>query len=293
MANDIIEIILNSIKAIQILSIYNITFGVLVAIVIAILTWTGAIYFAKLWNKAYTRRPISYLLSGLAAIISFIYIIVFFSFSQLDTITKLYLELWSKSLKINQQWQDETFHKAFYAVKKQDPEGFIGVTTPEDGGSFIPLRNENAQLEAAYVYANQASQDFKKTYPFLSKVLFGNNTHTTKNEISSDIKRYFEQDYGNGNQDIKSEISKLLDRYAVSVDLCGLEQMEQINPNENREYKAAWAVDLASDNIRKQLEKRISRVKIMTRIGLTVVFLIIQLIPFGLIGYMAYRALKV
>lgn len=293
MVNDIVEIIFNSLKAIPTLSIYNITLGIVVAIVIALLTWVGAIYFAKLWNKAYTTKPMNFVLGGFAALVSFIYVILFLSFNQLDTITSLYLEIWSKSLKINQQWQEDTFHKAFYAVKKEDPEGFIGITTPENGGNYIPLRNEKAQLEAAYVYANQANQDFKNTHPFLSKLLFGNNTHTTKNEISSDIKVYFEQDYGNSNQDIKSEISNLMKQYAVNVDLSWLDKLEQINPNENRDYKAAWAVDLASDNIRKQLEKRISRVKTLTRIGLTIIFFGIQLIPFSIIGYLAYSDLKV
>lgn len=295
MSQDIIEIIINGLKTVKSFSVLHFTLGFALAMILAAITWVGAVRSAMLWNKAYHKKPVSHVFGFFAACFTFFYVIIFMSFGRLDSITQLYLDVWSKSLKINQPWQESTFQKAFYAAKKTDPDGFVNVTPPENGGDYIPVRNDKTRVEVAYVYANQANQNFKATHPFLSCILFGNDIHTTKKEISSDIHAHFNKEYTSRNEDdIKTEIGNLMDKYAVNVDLTWLEELYQVKGNKNpSQYQAAWAVELASENIRNQLEKRVKRVKFLARTGLTLLFLLLQLIPFGIIGFLAYRNLKI
>ena len=294
MLEDIFNIVINGLHAVKSFSTLQFTLGFAFAGVLAALTWMAAVYSAKLWNMAYHTKPVSHVLGFFAALLTFFYVIIFISFGKIDALTRLYVDVWSESLKINQPWQEATFKKAFYAAKETDPEGFLNVKSPENGGDFIPVRDNNVRVEVAWVYASMANQNFKTSHPFLNRILFGNNIKIARKDISNDMQAYFSNNNDASEQkSVKTEIEDIIDKYAANVDLSWVTDLYQANGNtQTKYYQAAWAVDLASENIKKQLHKRVKRVKFLARTGLTLVFIVLQLIPFGLIGFMAYRDLK-
>jgi len=66
-----------------------------------------------------------------------------------------------------------------------------------------------------------------------------------------------------------------------------------VNKSAGKAYMASDAVRLVTNAIKTDLEEQASRVVVISRTILVILFLLIQLIPFGLIGLSAYRSLKV
>ncbi|MFD2570169.1 hypothetical protein ACFSUS_05955 [Spirosoma soli] len=118
----------------------------------------------------------------------------------------------------------------------------------------VPISQSESKLIVAETYSNEACKNFDAQHPFLSKVVWASPNVPTR-IVQEDVEAYFKNKQG------------------------------QVYPTER-------AVDLAADHIKTQLTQQAPRVVTLSRIGLVIAFLLVQLIPFGLIGYAAYTDIR-
>lgn len=118
----------------------------------------------------------------------------------------------------------------------------------------VPITKSQSRFIAAKINADGACHHFSQQHPFLSKIIWTSPTLPAK-IVQDDVEEYF---------------SSTL----------------------NRSYPQERAVDLAAEYIKTKLVQQAPRVVTLSRIGLVLAFLLVQLIPFGLIGYAAYTDIR-
>jgi len=146
-------------------------------------------------------------------------------------------------------------HAAYRAVKTLGLEDFTSYPPPKQGGSLIPLSQAESRKKSAEVYANAAIQDFRWRHPFLSKIL----------KVRPDIP------------------STLVDR----------DVNDFFATHRSDTYPMVRAIDIATAETRKNLQTQTERIVPIARTILVILFFLMQLLPFGIIGYAAYTDLKV
>jgi hypothetical protein len=128
----------------------------------------------------------------------------------------------------------------------------FSLYTNPDAG--VPVTKTQSKLIAAEINADEACHHFSEHHPFLSKIVWTSPSLPTK-IVKDDVESYF--------------------KIGVS-----------------HSYPQDRAVDLAAEHIKTQLTEQAPRVVTLSRIGLVIAFLLVQLIPFGLIGYAAYTDIR-
>lgn len=216
--------------------------------------WAFCNYYVRLWNKRFYLAFTHQLLSIIASALCFLFVLAFFSAAFLEEIALVKIALWREDLKTNQTWEKTTFKEAYYAVKELNVEDFTNSPTPEQDGTSIPIKKNESQIEAASVYANSACRNFDENHPLLSKIIWSSPT-ISKDIVTDDIKQWFSAG--------------------------------------NEVYPDSKAIDLASEQIKTELKKQAPRVVKLARIALVILFFVTLLIPLSLIGFAAYKDIKV
>ena len=105
------------------------------------------------------------------------------------------------------------------------------------------------------MYAAEACEHFDNEHPFLSKIIWSNPSQATTN-IAEDVTAYFKQ-------------------------------------NPKSFYSAEKAISIAADTIKTELDKQTPRTVTLSRIALVIFYLFVMAIPLGLIGYAAYKDIRI
>lgn len=231
-----------------------------VAIVLAVACWWACSHFSKLYNRHYSANPLHHTLCGIAAFITIFAVVAFAALKYTKEVAENSIERWSKSIVQNQAWADATLAKTYDAVfalrdgSGNQLEDFTGKKHPREGGLFVPTSSKEAQLAAAETYAKEALREFKKQRPFLSKILWG-DSDLSEEVIFKDVEAFFAQRTG-------------------------------------KPYPAEKAVMLAVRETENTLAEQTPRVIPLSRTVLAALFVLIQAIPFALIGKAAYDDIR-
>lgn len=119
----------------------------------------------------------------------------------------------------------------------------------------IPVSHEESRKVAARTFAQAAVSHFREHNPLLSKLLSPKAT-PTEEEIYEDVRVFFEK-------------------------------------NPGKKYGVEQAIDLASENLRQDLQKQAPKVVVYAR-GLVVLsVLLLTALPFALVGINAYRDIRI
>jgi len=223
------------------------------AVVIAVGLWIFAANYTRLWNKAFKNRPIHYCLFTLSAIMTFIFIIVFYSLKFTDHAAEYTVIKWEYNLKNDNKWSNDVFIKAYEAVDNSGKADMSNYKHPDNGGKLIPSQHKVRPI-IAEVYSNESIAHFKKSHTLLSRVLWANSRSSNE------------------------KIQSSMDAFFVS------------NPGEI--YTVKDAIEIAAKQISLGLKEQTPRVVYVTRIILVLLFFIFQLIAFGIVGFHAYNDLK-
>lgn len=227
----------------------------LISFVLAIICWVVASRYSCLWNLRFQVKPIHHVLCFLAALCAFVFTMVFIGLRYTEQAANIAIGMWRVELIADPAWQDATFRTAYRAVKSLGLEDFTFHPPPEQGGTRIPLNHLESRTKSAEVYTNSAIQNFRVGHPFLSKVL----------KVRSDIP------------------SAIVDRDVNSF----------FKANPGYLYPSERAVDLATAEIKSNLQAQTERVVVIGRLILVILFIFVQLIPFSVIGYAAYKDLRI
>ncbi|MEO8615240.1 MAG: hypothetical protein ABI600_08880 [Luteolibacter sp.] len=217
------------------------------------LCWWLCSFYTHLWNKRYKVRLTHHLLCGLAAVITLVSTVVFATLRHASSAADVSIEAWKLQLGLDPFWADHTFKQAYERVRALGLEDFSNAPPPPVGHT-IPATKEPSQVECAWIYASQAALYFKQQRPYLGSIV-GASGEVPRNVLTADIRHYFAT-VGNT-------------------------------------YPTANAISLVSSEVKKELTAKLPRVVTVLRIQLVLLFLVAQAFPFGLVGWAAYRDLKI
>lgn len=217
--------------------------------------WLLCSRYARLWNLRYHITVTHHVLCGIAAVLTFLFAFTFASLKYTRLAAEILIAGWQLQILSDSSWEEKTFRKTFEAIKGLGVEDFSSFPSPDQGGHLVPLQKMASRQTLATVYSTEAVRHFNMTHPFLKKILTA-DTGISPEMITDDVTAFFAD-----------------------------------HPHEN--YSNRNAVRLAANHIRQSLEAQIARIVPIARIVIVMLFLIVQAIPFGLVGLAAYRDLKV
>nr|VFK23544.1 MAG: hypothetical protein BECKLFY1418C_GA0070996_11461 [Candidatus Kentron sp. LFY] len=228
-----------------------------VGILLAGCAWWLASYVAFNFNRQFSMHPKHHVYCSIAAVLTLIFTLLFFAFKFTGAVAEQAISEWQAAIRVNIDWKDETFSKAYDAVYKlKNPQGgqledFTGRPHPStDLDTSIPVSYPPSKQTVAEVYGASMVKHFKKTYPFLSLILWARSEQA----LITDIERLF----------------------ATGV----------------ASYATVQGVELTSTTIRNALRAQVPRVIIISRIVLLIAFLLIQALVLGLLALTALADIK-
>lgn len=216
--------------------------------------WWVCSHYSRLWNKKYRVKPLHHLLCGIAALVTLLATLVFVSLRNTLPAAKASVGMWEIQILADTQWANSTFMETYRKVQALGIEDFTNHPPPTGNGQgSIPTTQKRSQLEAALTYSGAAASHFRKNRPYLASMTKA-ETETPKELVQADMERHF-----------------------------------QTNPN----YPPQKAVALVAGRIEQGLQEQLPRVVKVLRAQFVALFLFFQVIPFALVGWTAYRELKV
>lgn len=238
----------------------NFFLTVLIALALGGLCWFLATQYTKLWNLRYNATFRLQILCAIAALLTVLFTIAFVSLDYAKEIARERLNQWHATIKSDRKFLNETFVRAYYEVKNRRLERFDPRLhpPPPSPNARVPLTNQRTMIFVGQLYADAALANFRKTNPFLSGIIMPANADVPAPIIAADINRFFAVHRGEKNP------TYLLDN----------------------------GVDMAAGLFASNLEAQTPKVVTKARRWITLLFLLVQMIPFGLIGYSAYMDLK-
>jgi hypothetical protein len=222
-------------------------------IVFAGLCWWGCYYYTRLFNTRYRVKLIHQALCASAALITLMFAVLYPALAYVGDAADLSIKVWEATLSVDVPWAATTFREAYTAVRRLGIEDFSGIPEPGAANSFIPTSHDESRQRAASVYASAACDHFAVSRPFLSKVVWARPGIPTE-AVFEDVRRWHAS-----------------------------------NPN----YPPVRAIALAGEQIRSRLAIQTPHLVSMLRLLAVALFLLAQAVPFGLIGWAAYRDIKV
>lgn len=229
-------------------------FLILLSLVLGGLCWVACSYYTRLWNKGFHVKLQHHVLCAIAALLTVVFTIRFYAVGNLELIVDEMIDQWSEELTEDDEWAAQTYETAFYTVKDLYPKDFKDVPEPDSEDTYIPFNSLGMQQACIEVYVHEACADFSTMHPFLDKMLSA-QPGVSEDEILSDIQDYFRENTGL--------------------------------------YPLERAIVIATEHIREGLLEQSPKTVWKTRLILILLFLGVQSIPFGIIGYCAYKDLSV
>lgn len=227
---------------------------ILLAIALSALIWWVCTHYTRLWNRVYEVTPSFHVLCGAAALITFFTTLGFIGLKNMRPVAEEMVEAWSEDVMEDDALASRCFAEAFYAIKESGLESMRGYIPPEKGGDLIPISRRETQILVGQIYAGNACRDFSERYPFIGHFLKAKKG-VPSGLIAADVESFFRSGKG-------------------------------------RTYPLEQGFVLAVEKISSDLQAQCGRIVRVCRGWLLLLFLMVQLIPFGVIGYLAYRELR-
>jgi len=199
------------------------------------------------------HAALEHVLCAIAALITLAFSVLYPGIAYVRDAAEASIAVWEATISRDGAWAATTFREAYQAVRKVRPGDFRGVPPPGSPRSWIPTSTDESRQKAAAVYASSACAHFARSRPFLSKIVWA-RPGIPAEVVFADVHRW-----------------------------------HQTNPN----YPPERAIGLAVEQIRAGLVAQVPRLVATFRILTIILFLLAQAVPFGLVGWAAYRDIKV
>jgi hypothetical protein len=221
---------------------------------LALLCWFVCVHYTKLWNKRFHVKTLHHFICGIAVVFTVLFTVWFYAFGNLSGIVRRIVDEWETQLVEDPEWNTATFERAYLAVEKGTPEAFRGLARPGDKDCFIPVNTEEMTQTCVTTYVDAACESFDTNHPYLN-MLVQAKPGISEEAFTQDMQTYFREHSGS--------------------------------------YPLGRGVTLAAAHIRETLVEQAPGTVAKTRWILFLLFLTVQLIPFGWIGYCAYGDLHI
>ena len=250
---DFISLLLGCVSIFMLRASTQFRLTVLLGIALAALCWYVCTVYTHLWNKRFRVTLTHHILCGIASLCTLIFTVLFASVTYTQDAALASIRLWQAQLNLDRPWADGTYAKVYNRVRDLGVEDFSEAPPPGSPDTHIPTTQESSRETAASIYANEACRHFDAKRPFLGKVVWS-SPGVPSQVILQDVNDWF-----------------------------------QNNPS----YPPSRAIEIAAVQVRSGLLPQVPRIIYLSRIAVVVAFLLIQAIPFSLIGWAAYRDIKV
>lgn len=228
---------------------------VLLALALGGLCWIVCSFYTRLWNKHFRVKFQHHLICAVAAVLTITFIVQYRAVGNLAYIVDNIIDDWHEHLIDDYDFHRTTYATAFFTLKERFPSAFIGVPKPHEENSFIPFNTDEMMQICVEIYVNEACSNFLTAHPFLNLILKA-RPGVSEDDIKEDIRTFFLS-------------------------------------NPGQRYPLVRAVSIAAKHIRENLLEQSPETVWKTRLILVLLFLVVQLVPFGIIGYFAYKDLKI
>ena len=223
-------------------------------VVLAGLCWWACSRYSRLWNLRFRVTFTHHLLCAAAALATLAFTLFYAALHYTQAAAYASVTLWEAQVKADRAWADRTFADAFNQVKALGLEDFSRVKPPGEEGSMIPTNHNESILTAAFTYSESAVHHFGAAHPFLNTVLRAKAQLPTQ-VLDADVRNYFALEPGSS-------------------------------------YPVGRAINLVAHEIQQGLDDQLPRLVTIYRLLAVSLFVVVQLIPFGLVGLAAYHDLK-
>lgn len=250
---NLIELITNCIsRVIDIRKDFLITLSI--AIFFSILFWLIASNYTKLWNKRYKKRLIHYILFFFAGISTFLSVFIFSGLKYAEDAANFFVEKWSIEIRADTAWSNQIFKEAYSAVIGLGEEDLNNYSKDVQEGRKIPLSLDSSKEKCGEVYSKAVYRNFKKNNPLLSRIIWTDSLSPIK-KIKASMKEFFKV-------------------------------------NKDEDYDNEKIIDIATNNIKAGLKEKTPNAVFISRFILISMFLLLQFLAFGKVGFDAYKDLK-
>lgn len=213
-------------------------------------------FSARLWNKKYHIKPFHYVVSAGAGGFAIICTLLLFSAIHIPDAAQKLIGIWEVKITHDSDWiENQLGRRIFYAVDKIIPQPPVEKRQGQ-WSTLIPNdspRAKDGRRAFARVLAIDSLRHFRQNHRYLSWLLW-----VDKQGPEADIQ----------------------DRVATEMDRSGWVA-----------YKTAlgWTAERVTDDLNRESKRLVVR----SRVAIVIVFLVIELLCFGIVGLAAYRDLKV
>jgi hypothetical protein len=228
---------------------------ILVSLALAVLSWIVCVYYTKLWNKRFHVKPLHHFICGIAVVLTVLFTLWFYAFGNLEEIVYRIVDEWEEQLIADEEWGNGTFEQAFLAVEKVNPDVFRGLARPGEKDCFIPIYTDEMRQTCVTAYVDAACESFHTNHRYLNMLIHA-EAGLSEEALTQDIVTYFKE-------------------------------------TDKGWYPLERAVALAASYIREELVAQAPGTVVKTRWLLVFLFLLVQSVPFGWIGYCAYKDLHI
>ncbi len=148
-------------------------------------------------------KPNYFLGSGAAVALplSFILVLLLPASSYLKPAVARLLGVWQQSFLADNDWNEETFRKEYWAVKSlKKPDGstlenFVKYPAPEDGGHSIPASEPSSLAVIADFDSKRVAEHFQHNFSFLAQLLWAQDRPLPE-ALRSDMDKFFRDNHG-------------------------------------------------------------------------------------------------
>jgi hypothetical protein len=245
-------------ECVSMLSGQKLAIAFLVAVVLTGLCWFGATHYTRLWNTQFHTKAIHHWFCGIAAAIAFVFVIVWFALAYLGPVAAFQVLQWGQKMEED---SNDIFlqQKAFmedYAKKKGRWDEFKSQFKSNEYPNI-----DDPSLEAIARLTSEALlADFARTHAFYYAIL-----------VPSAVTEAYIQNY----REFRAKDTGAA--YPLSGD-----------PAKRGNYGVPFCVGV----ITKDLESKSPRIVFLARLALIALFVLVEAVPFLLIGYAATKDIK-
>jgi len=227
---------------------------IVLALALSAVVWWACTHYTKLWNTVYHVTPSFHVLCCVAAVVTFFATLCFIGLKNMKPVSERIVEEWGEEVMDDYELSEKCFRESYYAIKDTGMEDIQGYRAPENGGNLIPISRRETRILVGEIYAGNACRDFARRNPFIGYFIKADEGVPSE-IIAEDVDSFFR--------------SRNADTYPLERGFV-----------------------LAIRQITSDLQAQCGKIVRHTRWWLFLVFLLVQSIPFGAIGYLAWRDLK-
>jgi hypothetical protein len=226
--------------------------AMLVGVLLGGLCWLGCSRYSRLWNLRFRVTFTHHVFCFVSAVLTLAFSITWKALDYSKQAAEVSIENWEEEINRDSVWRDATFQKAWLRVRALGIEDFQRPNVAS--GDTIPVNKDESKTAVASTYASESVAYFRQHRPFLSRVLKA-RAEVPSESMKADVKLHFAG-------------------------------------NPGKSYDPRRGIALVSKQVKSELELYLHRMIPVCKSATVALFLLVQLIPFGLVGLAAYHDIK-